>query len=91
MIGIKMIEKNKTIETLYKNQQNKYKKEKRKAKKNFECLQNETVDNEEAMAKKIKSLTSNIQPKVTTLKLPNGNHTEVGKETFSKSHTKNTS
>ena len=33
------------------------------------------------MAKKIKNLTTNIQPKVTTLKLDNGNYTEIGKET----------
>ena len=33
------------------------------------------------MAKKIKNITTSIQPKVTTLKLPTGNHTEIGKET----------
>ena len=40
------------------------------------------------MAKKIKSLTSNVQPKVTTLKLANGNHTEIGKETCEELMTK---
>ena len=44
-------------------------------------MQNETVADEEAMAKKIKNLTTNIQPKVTTLKLSSGQCTEIGKET----------
>ena len=33
------------------------------------------------MAKKIKNLTTSIQPKVTKLKLPSGKYTEIGKET----------
>ena len=33
------------------------------------------------MAKKIKNLTTSIQPKVTTLKLSTGSNTEIGKET----------
>ena len=33
------------------------------------------------MAKKIKTLTTSIQPKVTTLKLSSGQYTEIGKET----------
>ena len=33
------------------------------------------------MAKKIKNLTTSIQPKVTTLKLASGHYTEIGKET----------
>ena len=33
------------------------------------------------MAKKIKNLTTSIQPKVTTLKLSSGQYTEIGKET----------
>ena len=33
------------------------------------------------MAKKIKNLTTSIQPKVTTLKLSSGKYTEIGKET----------
>ena len=44
-------------------------------------MENESVVNEEAMARKTKTLISNIQPKVTTLKLPNGEYTEIGKET----------
>ena len=44
-------------------------------------MQNETVADEEAMAKKIKNLTTSIQPKVTTLKLSSGQYTEIGKET----------
>ena len=44
--------------------QKEYKKHKRKAKKNYENIQNETVTDEEAMAKKIKNLTTSIQPKV---------------------------
>ena len=60
--------RNETIEKLYKKQQREYKKQKRKPKKIQEQIQNETVANEEAMAKKIKKLTSSIQPKVTTLK-----------------------
>ena len=73
--------KNDMLEKMYKKQHKEYKKAKRKAKKNFEHLQNETVIDEEAMAKKIKNLTTSIQPKVTTLKLPSGEHTEVGKQT----------
>ena len=65
----------------YRKQQKEYKKLKRKAKKNYEHLQNETVADEEAMTKKIKNLTTSIQPKVTTLKLPSGKYTETGKET----------
>ena len=52
---------------MYRKQQKEYKKQKRKAKKNYENVQNETVADEEAMAKKIKNLTTGIQPKVTTL------------------------
>ena len=33
------------------------------------------------MAKKIRNITTSIQPKVTTLKLPSGKYTEIGKET----------
>ena len=33
------------------------------------------------MAKKMKSLATRIQPKVTTLKLDSGKHTEIGQET----------
>ena len=73
--------KNKTLEIIYKKQQKDYKKQKRKAKKNYENMQNETLVNEEAMARKIKNLTTSIQPKVTTLKLPSGRNTEIGKET----------
>ena len=40
------------------------------------------------MAKKIRNLTTSIQPKVTTLKLPNGKHTEIGKETCEEMMTK---
>ena len=50
----------------------------RKAKENYEKIQNV---NEEAMAKKIKNLTTSIQPNVTSLKLPSGRYTEIGKET----------
>ena len=64
--------KNADIEKIYKKQQREYKKQKRKAKKNYENIQNETVADEEAMAKKIKYLTTSIQPKVTTLKLASG-------------------
>ena len=73
--------KNETIEKLYRKQQIEYKKLKRKAKRNYENIQNETVADEEAMAKKIKNLTTSIQPKVTTLKLSSGQYTEIGKET----------
>ena len=73
--------KNESLEKLYKKQQKEYKKLKRKTKNNFEHMQNESVENEEAMAKKVKNLTSSIQPKVTTLLLPSGKHTEVGEET----------
>ena len=51
-------------------------------------MQNETVADEEAMAKKIKNLTTSIQPKVTTLKLPSGQYTEIGKETCEEMMTK---
>ena len=64
--------KNETIEKLYRKHQKEYKKLKRIAKRNYEHLQNEAVADEEAMAKKIKNLTTSIQPKVTTLKLPSG-------------------
>ena len=40
------------------------------------------------MAKKIRSLTNSIQPKVTTLKLNNGEYTEIGKETCTEIMTK---
>ena len=40
------------------------------------------------MAKKIKNLTTSIQPKVTTLKLPSGDHTEIGQETCEEMMTK---
>ena len=33
------------------------------------------------MAKTIKNLTTSLQPRVTTLTLPSGTHTEIGKET----------
>ena len=46
--------KNQEIEKNYRKQQKDYKKQKRKAKKNYENIQNETVADEEAMAKKIK-------------------------------------
>ena len=59
--------KNVEIEKIYKKQQREYKKQKRKAKKNYENIQNETVTDEEAMAKKIKNLTTSIQPKVCLL------------------------
>ena len=49
----------------------------RKAKENYEKNQNV---NEEAIAKKIKNLTTSIQPKVTSLKLPSSRYTEIGKE-----------
>ena len=71
--------KNEDLEKLYRKQQKEYKKQKRKAKQNYENIQNETVANEEAMAKKIKNLTTSIQPKVTTLKLASGKYTEIGK------------
>ena len=73
--------KNEDLEKLYRKQQKEYKKQKRKSKKNYENIQNETVADEEAMAKKIKNLTTSIQPKVTTLKLSSGRYTEIGKET----------
>ena len=44
-------------------------------------MQNESVADEEAMAKKIKNLTTSIQLKVTRLKLPSGKYTEIEKET----------
>ena len=40
------------------------------------------------MAKKIKNLTASFQPKVTTLKLSSGQHTEIGKETCEEMMTK---
>ena len=46
--------KNESLEKLYKKQHREYKKVKRKAKKTYENIQNETVSDEEAMAKKIK-------------------------------------
>ena len=49
------------------------KKSKRKNEKNQNV-------NEEAIAKKIKNLTTSIQPKVTSLKLPSSRYTEIGKE-----------
>ena len=49
----------------------------RKAKENYEKNQNV---NEEAIAKKIKNLTTSIQPKVTSFKLPSSRYTEIGKE-----------
>ena len=49
----------------------------RKAKENYE--KNKNV-NEEAIAKKIKNLTTSIQTKVTSLKLPSSRYTEIGKE-----------
>ena len=52
MVNIKMTGKNEIIETLYRKQQREYKKLKRKAKRSYENIQNETVANEEAMAKK---------------------------------------
>ena len=61
--------KNETIEKQYRKQQRECKKLKRKAKRYYEHFQNETVADEEALAKKIKNLTTSIQPKVTTLKL----------------------
>ena len=50
--------RNKELENQYKKQQRVYKKQKRKIKRNYENLQNESVANEEAMAKKIKNLTN---------------------------------
>ena len=73
--------KNETIEKLYRKHQREYKKLKRKVRINYENKQNETVADEEVMAKKIKNLTTSIQPKVTTLKLPSRKYTEIGKET----------
>ena len=46
--------KNEAIEKLYRKQQKEYKKQKRKTKKAYENMQNETISNEEEMAKKIK-------------------------------------
>ena len=43
--------KNETIETVYRQQQREYKKLKRKGKRNYDNMQNETVADEEAMAK----------------------------------------
>ena len=80
--------KNEEIEKLYRKHQKEYKKQKRKAKKNYENIQNETVADKEAMAKKIKNLTTSIQPKVTTLKLSSGQYTEIGKETCEEMMTK---
>ena len=74
--------KNEEVEKLYRNQQKEYKKNKKeRLRKNYEHIQNEAVADEEAMAKKIKNLTTSIQPKVTTLKLSTGQYTEIGKET----------
>ena len=50
--------KNENLEKLYRKQQKEYKKQKRKAKQNYENIQNETVADEEAMAKKIKKLNN---------------------------------
>ena len=55
--------KNEEIEKSYKKQQKEYKKQKRKAKKIYENIQNETVANEEAMAKKIKNQQPAYNPK----------------------------
>ena len=46
--------KNEEVGKLFRKQQKEYKKQKRKAKKTYENIQNETVADEEAMAKKIK-------------------------------------
>ena len=46
--------KNEKIEKLYRKQEREYKKLKRKTKINYENIQNETVADEEGMAKKIK-------------------------------------
>ena len=46
--------KNDKVEKLYRKQQKEYKKHKRRAKRNYENIQNETIADEEAMAKKKK-------------------------------------
>ena len=56
--------KNETIKKLYKKQQREYKRVKRKAKRNYENIQNETVADEEGMAKKIKNLQPASNPKL---------------------------
>ena len=73
--------RNDALKKQYKKQQRGYKKLKRKAKKTYENIENESVINKEAIAKKIKNLTTSIQPKFTTLKVPTGEYTEFGKET----------
>ena len=50
--------KNELIEKLYKKHQKEYKKQKRKSKIIYEKLENETILDEEAMAKKIKKLNN---------------------------------
>ena len=72
--------KNQRLEQDYRKNLREYK-QKRKAKKNFQLIQNETIANEKAMTKNIKNITTSIQPKVTTLKLPSGDYTEVGQDT----------
>ena len=61
--------KNNEIEKLYRRQQKEYKKQKRKAKKDYENIENETVADGEAMARKIKNLTTSIQPRAQLINL----------------------
>ena len=63
--------KNEAIEKLYRKQQKDYKKLKRKAKKNYENIQNETVADEEAMTKKIKKPYHQHTTQSYNIKTPN--------------------
>ena len=65
----------------YKRKQKEYRKTCRLKQKQQQRYENETVTNEECMAKKVKHLTAKINPQVSTLKKDDGTCTEVGKDT----------
>ena len=73
--------KNLALHMYYKRKQKEYRQKCKKAQKQQVKYENETVSNEEAMAKKIQHLTSNLKPQVTTLTKDDGGSTEVGEET----------
>ena len=73
--------RNEKLDKYYKDLHKKYRKACKKAKKEAEDKENESVQTEELMAKKVKHLLQTIQPKLTTLVKDDGTTTEVGKET----------
>ena len=73
--------KNVELQNYYKRKQKEYRRKCRKEQRMYKNRLNESVRNEEQMAKKIKHLTTGLQPKVTTLQTDQGKSTEVGEET----------